>query len=711
MPSSTLPSKKYTSCLDSKNKESRFLETLISDLEEIKPSTIKQLAKLGLYRVQDLLFHLPQRYQDKTRITPIGNLQVDTEALIQGKLTSSYIYPGRRPLLSCCLTDDTGSVSIRFFHFNYWQKKLLIPNAHIRCFGEVHQGIKSLEFIHPEWIVLKDKDSLIDSYLTPIYPITNGLSQTTLRCLIQRILNELNIKEIEESLPTVLLKFIYLPSFYQAIYYLHQPPPDAPIALLTEGKHPAQQRLAFDELLAHRLALKQLKFHSHQLRAPVLQASRKLIKQFLAILPFALTEAQQRVTAEILRDIAKNTPMQRLLQGDVGSGKTIVAAFGILQAVEAGYQAALMVPTELLAEQHLAVFQHWISPLKIRVERLPSKGNTKARKACLMGLKQGDIHLIIGTHVLFQEEVIFHNLGLVIIDEQHRFGVTQRFALLKKGQNNNYCPHQLIMTATPIPRTLAMATYGDFHTSIIDQLPLGRSPIMTVAIPDFRRNEVIVKIQEACREGKQVYWVCTLVEESETLQAQAAEKVALDLNQLLPELNIGLVHGRLKPQEKESVMVNFRVGNIKLLVATTVIEVGIDVPNASLMVIENAERLGLSQLHQLRGRIGRSTERSYCILLYHGPLSRLSRARLDCLRTTQDGFEIARLDLELRGPGMLLGTRQTGLISYRIANLLRDQDLLAKVDQVADKLITQYSCYIPKIIHRWLGEGSRYKDV
>ncbi|CAB1277002.1 ATP-dependent DNA helicase RecG [Candidatus Nitrosacidococcus tergens] len=711
MPLSTLANKKYTSYLNCKNKENRFLQTLISDLEEIKPSTIKQLAKLGLYRVQDLLFHLPQRYQDKTRITPIGNLQIGTEALIQGKLTSSYIYPGRQSSLFCCLTDNTGSISLRFFHFSYWQKKLLILNAHIRCFGEIRQGAKSLELIHPEWMVLRDKDGSIESHLTPIYPTTNGLSQTTLRYLIQRIINELNTKEIEENLSTELLKFIHLPSLHQAISYLHQPPPDASIALLTEGKHPTQQRLAFDELLAHRLALKQLKLHSYQLQAPVLQASRKLIKQFLTIFPFALTQAQQRVTEEILGDIAKNTPMQRLLQGDVGSGKTIVAAFGVLQAVETGYQAALMVPTELLAEQHLAVFQHWVSPLGIKVERLPTKGNIKARRQCLMELKQGDIHLIIGTHVLFQEEVIFHNLGLVVIDEQHRFGVTQRLALLEKGQGNNYCPHQLIMTATPIPRTLAMATYGDFNTSIIDQLPPGRSPIMTVAIPDFRRNEVIIKIREACREGKQVYWVCTLVEESETLQAQAAEKVASDLNQLLPELNIGLVHGRLKPQEKESVMTDFRVGNIKLLVATTVIEVGVDVPNASLMVIENAERLGLSQLHQLRGRVGRSTERSYCILLYHGPLSKLGRARLDCLRTTQDGFEIARLDLELRGPGILLGTRQTGLISYRVANLLRDQDLLAKVDQVADKLIAQYPHYIPKIIYRWLGEGSRYKDV
>jgi ATP-dependent DNA helicase RecG len=634
------------------------------------------------------------------------------EALIEGKIELSEIRQGRRRSLLCYLTDGTGGIFLRFFHFSTWQQNLLAPDIRLRCFGEVRRGSGGLEMVHPEYSrFLEEAPGAVDAYLTSIYPTTDGLRQSSLRELIQSVLRDLGDDGIIDYLPQTFLESLGLPVLSKAIAYIHQPPPDAPLDLLAEGKHPTQQRLAFEELLAHHLGLRQLRSRAAQLQAPSLHSEGKLPKRFLSMLPFPLTVAQRRVVQEILNDMAKDSPMQRLLQGDVGSGKTVVAALAILQAVEAGHQAALMVPTELLAEQHLHSFQQWFSPFDIKVEWLVAKGATKARRESLERLNKGYSQVVVGTHALFQEGVDFYNLGLVVVDEQHRFGVEQRLALLEKGRHDNSCPHQLIMTATPIPRTLAMAAYADLDTSVIDQLPPGRIPVATAAVSDRRRAEVVARVRQACRQGRQAYWVCTLIEESEGLQAQAAEKTATELTKALPELQVGLIHGRLKPQEKEATMAAFKAGVIKLLVATTVIEVGVDVPNASLMIIENAERLGLSQLHQLRGRVGRGAAHSHCVLLYHGPLSELSRARLACLRATNDGFEIARRDLELRGPGEVLGTRQTGLPQYRLADLLRDQNLLVWVAQIAERLQRQHPTRAASLIRRWLGEESRYGEV
>jgi ATP-dependent DNA helicase RecG len=634
------------------------------------------------------------------------------EALIEGKIQLSEIRQGRRRSLLCYLSDGTGGIFLRFFHFSAWQQNSLAPDIRLRCFGEVRRGTGGLEMVHPEYCrFLGEAPEAVETHLTSIYPTTDGLRQSSLRDLIQSVLRDLGDGGIIDYLPQALLESTGLPVLSKAIAYIHQPPPDAPLSLLAESKHPAQQRLAFEELLAHHLGLRQLRLRAAQLQAPALHSEGQLQERFLNALSFPLTAAQRRVAQEILKDMAQNSPMQRLLQGDVGSGKTVVAALAILQAVEAGHQAALMAPTELLAEQHLHSFQQWLSPFEIKVEWLVAKGTAKARRESLERLSKGYSQVAVGTHALFQEGVGFYNLGLVVVDEQHRFGVEQRLALLEKGRRDNCCPHQLIMTATPIPRTLAMTAYADLDTSVIDQLPPGRIPVATAAVSDRRRTEVVARVRQACGEGRQAYWVCTLIEESDSLQAQAAEKTATELAEALPELPVGLIHGRLKSQEKETTMAAFKAGAIKLLVATTVIEVGVDVPNASLMIIENAERLGLSQLHQLRGRVGRGAAHSHCVLLYHGPLSELSRARLACLRATNDGFEIARRDLELRGPGEVLGTRQTGLPQYRLADLLRDQNLLVWVGRTAERLQRQYPAQAASLIRRWLGEESRYGEV
>lgn len=681
-------------------------------LKGVGPSLARRLARLGLHQVQDLLFHLPLRYQDRTQVVPIRALQSGREALVEGEIKLSEIRQGRRRSLVCHLSDGTGDIFLRFFHFSTWQQNLLTPEIRLRCFGEVRQGSGGLEMVHPQYHrLLEETPEAVEAHLTPVYPTTEGLRQSTLRELIQGVLRELGEAGLRDYLPPAFLEEIGLPVLGQALVYLHQPPPDAPLTLLAEGNHPAQQRLAFEELLAHHLSLRQLRLRATQLQAPPLSSAGQLQKRFLDALPFPLTGAQRRVVGEILADMARSSPMQRLLQGDVGSGKTVVAALAILQAVEAGRQAVLMAPTELLAEQHLRSLQQWFSPFDISVEWLGARGAAKVRRESLERLKKGAARIAVGTHALFQEGVAFYDLGLVVVDEQHRFGVEQRLALREKGRQGNRCPHQLIMTATPIPRTLAMAAYADLDTSVIDQLPPGRIPVTTAAISDRRRTEVVTRVRQACREGRQAYWVCTLIEESDSLQAQAAEKTAAELGEALPELRIGLVHGRMKSPDKESTMATFKTGAIHLLVATTVIEVGVDVPNASLMIIENAERLGLSQLHQLRGRVGRGAADSYCVLLYHGPLSELSRARLACLRATHDGFEIARHDLELRGPGEVLGTRQTGLPQYRVADLLRDQDLLVRVGQIAAPFQQRYPAQAKALIRRWLGGESHYGAV
>jgi ATP-dependent DNA helicase RecG len=584
----------------------------------------------------------------------------------------------------------------------------------IRCFGEVRWGTSSgYEMVHPEYRQIKLHDPLpIDNHLTPIYPTTEGIHQTGFRKLTDQALALLKKSEgLEEYLPLPIRQMHALSDVTQAICYVHRPPPDASRAQLEAGLHVHQQRLAFEELLAHQLSLRKLRTNLQQNRAAALARPSLLTKKFLANLHFSLTDAQQRVAKEVSCDLTQAVPMLRLVQGDVGSGKTVVAALAALQAIENGYQVALMAPTELLSEQHLQNFKRWMEPLNIKTVLL--SGNLKAteRREVIESIENGEAKMVIGTHALFQKTVNFHRLALVIIDEQHRFGVHQRLSLREKGKEGNIYPHQMIMTATPIPRTLAMTAYADLDYSVIDQLPPGRKPVTTLLVSNTRRDEVVERISYACQSGQQTYWVCTLIEESEMLQCEAAEVTAERLREQLPNLNIGLVHGRLKAQEKEMIMQQFRAGALNLLVATTVIEVGVDVPNASLMVIENAERLGLAQLHQLRGRVGRGTVASHCVLMYQNPLSDLAKKRLHVMKSTQDGFVIAQEDLVLRGPGEVLGTRQAGLMQMRTANLVRDKMLLPKVQQVSEVLLENHPECIDPLIHRWIGQAQKYGEA
>ncbi|MGD8514534.1 MAG: ATP-dependent DNA helicase RecG, partial [Granulosicoccaceae bacterium] len=603
-----------------------------------------------------------------------------------------------------------GTLTLRFFHFSAAQQAALARGAQLRCFGEVRKGPASYEIVHPEYRVIDpEHETPVEEYLTAVYPATEGVHQQRLRGLAARALAY--VGGLHEWLPADALASLALPNLQHAILLLHRPPPDIDQAMLADGAHPAQQRLAFEELLAQHLSLRRIRHRVQQHAAPVLQAKGRLLDAFLQALPFTLTGAQQRVIAEIRQDIERGVPMQRLVQGDVGSGKTAVAACAALQAIEAGYQVAIMAPTELLAEQHYRNFDHWFTQLGIEHAWLAGSLKGKARQQCLAAVVSGRAQFVVGTHALFQDEVEFNRLGLVIIDEQHRFGVHQRLALRDKGRASDEVPHQLVMTATPIPRTLAMTFYADLDCSVIDELPPGRTPVQTVVIPDARRDEVVQRVAEACAEGRQAYWVCTLIDESEVLQCEAAETTAGLLAEALPELHIGLVHGRLRAAEKESIMRAFKAGAIDVLVATTVIEVGVDVPNASLMVMENAERLGLAQLHQLRGRVGRGAAASSCVLMYRSPLSEKARLRLGVMRETTDGFVIAQRDLELRGPGELLGTRQTGVVELRIADLVRDQALVPQVEQLAGDLLATDSQAVDALINRWIGQASRYADV
>jgi ATP-dependent DNA helicase RecG len=610
--------------------------------------------------------------------------------------------------------DESGRLLLRFFHFSPALQKRLTRGTRIRCFGEVRQGPIALEVIHPEIQILTDVPTpTVDQHLTPVYPTTEGLHQIYLRNLSDQALAWL--KQANQEL-TDWLPETYLPDpidceLKAALHYIHRPPPDADVDLLQNARHPAQQRLAFEELLAQQLSLVRLRTQVRQLSAYRLPSAGRLFERLQSQLPFSLTAAQRRVIEEITQDLATPYPMQRLVQGDVGSGKTIVAAAACLQAVEAGYQAAIMAPTELLAEQHFHSYTQWFTPLNLSVVRLTGKQKPLVRKASLEMINSGEAAVVIGTHALFQEGVNFNRLALVVIDEQHRFGVHQRLALRAKGLQQGTYPHQLIMTATPIPRTLAMTAYADLDYSVIDELPPGRSPVKTVALPNSRRQTVIERVSHACERGRQAYWVCTLIEESEALQCQAAEDTATLLINSLPHLKIGLIHGRMQTQEKETIMSRFKAGEIQLLIATTVIEVGMDVPNASLMIIENPERLGLAQLHQLRGRVGRGSLESSCVLLYQSPLSDSARRRLQTLRQTNDGFEIAKADLELRGPGEVLGTRQTGMLQMRLANLVRDQALLPLVQTTAKKLIANYPENVEPLILRWLGDSAHYGQV
>ncbi len=685
----------------------------VTTLKGVGEALADKLARIGIHSIQDLLFHLPLRYQDRTRVTPIGSLLPHSDVVVQGKVLASDIVMGKRRSLLCRIGDESGSISLRFFHFTGAQKNNLRQGTEVRCFGEPRRGATGLEMYHPEYRVIKsDAPADVEETLTPVYPATEGLTQQRIRSLCEQALKLLaDESSLQELLPVDIRQKYRLSSLVEAVRLLHQPPPEESMILLSEGRHPAQQRLAFEELLAHNLSLQQLRRRVQSIGGFAMPPENRLTRQLFEQLPFSLTSAQQRVTDEVSQDMATQLPMLRLVQGDVGSGKTVVAALAALQAVENGYQAAVMAPTEILAEQHQFNFSNWLKPLGISMAFLSGKTKGKKRQETLDQIASGEVMVVVGTHALFQDDVIFHKLGMAVIDEQHRFGVHQRMALRKKGEKNGGLPDQLIMTATPIPRTLAMSAYADLDVSVIDELPPGRTPINTVVIGDDRRKDVIKRLKTACLEGRQAYWVCTLIEESEVLQCQAAEVTAEQLKETLPELSIGLVHGRMKASEKAEVMRAFKEGHLHLLVATTVIEVGVDVPNASLMIIENPERLGLAQLHQLRGRVGRGNIASHCLLMYHAPLSQQSRERLQVMRDSNDGFVIAEKDLELRGPGEVLGTRQTGLAQFRVADLERDRDLLMAVRTAAQELIQQSPEGVEPLVHRWLGKGEDYANV
>ena len=690
----------------------KLAQTPVTVLKGVGPGMATKLEKLGLNTLQDLLFHLPLRYEDRTRITSIHNLLPGIYTNIIGEITNNQIVQGKRRMLMVTLNDGTGSINLRFFHFSASQKNHLSIGNNIRCYGEINRGAQGFEIVHPEYKPLDNDQSLtpVEETLTPVYPTTDGLRQISLRNLTEQALVRLKRGQVEELLPNEFINESY--SLEQALTIIHRPPPETSTVQIEEGKHPAQLRLIKEELIAHNLSMLKLRQSVDKLDALALETDYELNQKFLDSLPFSPTNAQTRVVEEIRKDLAKLTPMMRLVQGDVGSGKTLVAGLAALTAIGQGYQVALMAPTEILAEQHAINFQKWFAPLGIAVGWLAGKTKAKARRVALEHIASGDMQLVIGTHALFQEQVIFNKLTLIIIDEQHKFGVHQRLSLREKGVFDNKYPHQLIMTATPIPRTLAMTAYADLDTSVIDELPPGRTPITTVALPDTRRDQVIARIKQgAINDDRQTYWVCTLIEESEVLQCQAAEDTAVYLQEQLPELKIGLVHGRMKSDEKQAVMDTFKSGELHLLVATTVIEVGVDVPNASLMVIENPERLGLAQLHQLRGRVGRGAIASHCVLMYKTPLTKTATKRLGVLRDSNDGFVIAEKDLQIRGPGELLGTRQTGLAELKIADLVRDAALIPEIQQTAYLLWKKYPENAQALINRWLANKEKYSNA
>ena len=679
-------------------------------LAGVGPAIAEKLARCGIKTIADLLFHLPYRYQDRTRITPIRDLRINDYCVISGQITKTEVTYGKRMMLYCYVEDKTGLIRLRFFHFNKQQVKTLSEGSWIRAFGEARQFAQQMEMIHPEYRLLDDEhEQVMEETLTPIYPLTEGLSQNRLRQLVNLALTDYKNSMAQlEWMTAAQLETHQFPPLANAIELLHNPPPETSIFTLEEGRHPALQRMVFDELLAQRLSMQFARQHRKRLSAPAIPMETRLQTDFLAQLPFTLTNAQQKVCAEIAQDLTEDKPMLRLVQGDVGCGKTTVAALAALQVIAHVYQAALMVPTDLLSEQHSLNLQRWLTPLGITCCRLSGKMKAKERRETLAKLAANECQLLIGTHALFQDGVEFHRLGLIIIDEQHRFGVEQRLLLQQKGQQDTHIPHQLLMTATPIPRTLAMTQFAHLDISVIDELPPGRIPINTAVINQAKREPIIQRLQAAIQEGKQAYWVCTLIEESEAMQCTAATITAEALQKQLPQTRVGLVHGRMKATDKEAVMAAFKQGELDLLVATTVIEVGVDVPNASLMIIENSERLGLSQLHQLRGRVGRGSQLSHCLLLYQSPLSSLGSERLRIMRATTDGFLIAEKDLQLRGAGEVLGTRQTGYRSFKLADLTRDKALLPAVAETARDLLQKTPETAKIIAKRWLGDFEQF---
>ncbi|HRP73113.1 MAG TPA: ATP-dependent DNA helicase RecG [Luteimonas sp.] len=682
----------------------------LTTLPGVGPAVAEKLAARGLLTLQDLWLHLPRQYEDRTRITPIRQLQPGVVAQVEGRVEAVERGFRYRPMLRVAIGDDSqATLVLRFFHFRSQQVNQFRVGARVRAYGNPRPGQQGLEIVHPSYRVLgEDEGGELGDALDPVYPAVEGIGPASLRRLVALALDRLPDEATLELLPERFLARRGLPSLREALLTLHRPPRDADVAALLAGTHPAQRRLALEELLAHHLSLRRQRIAMQAHAAPVLGDDGDRVDALLASLPFALTGAQRRVFEEIRADLAKPSPMLRLVQGDVGSGKTVVAAMAALLAIGSGRQAALMAPTELLAEQHLANLRGWLEPLGVRVAWLAGKVSGRARSAVLADAASGAAQLVVGTHALMQEGVVFRDLALAIVDEQHRFGVHQRLALRDKGAAEGTVPHQLVMTATPIPRTLAMAAYADLDVSAIDELPPGRTPVQTVVLGAVRRPELIERIRAACAEGRQAYWVCTIIDESDEVVAQAAQTTWEQLTASLPELRVGFVHGRMKAGEKQSTMLAFKRGEVDLLVATTVIEVGVDVPNASLMIVENAERLGLSQLHQLRGRVGRGSAASSCVLLYQPPLSQMARQRLETMRQTSDGFVIAEKDLELRGPGELLGTRQTGLADFRIADLARDADLLPEVQRIGDQLQRESPALADRLVERWIGGAARY---
>lgn len=700
---------------------SSMLESKITDLallpvqylKGVGPAMAKKLARLNLFTAQDVLFHLPYRYQDRTRITPIRDLKEREHAVVEGVITQARQIFGKKRMLRCVMQDTSGQLNLVFFHFTSQQQEKLKPETRIRCFGEVRFGGQGMQIVHPEYQLMEeDQLSMMEENLTSIYPTTDGVSQGSLRKIIQQVLVMLQSNSsTKDYIPSSILEKMDFPNLREALHWCHNPPPESSASLLEQGVYPAQKRLAFEELLAHQLSFQDLREKQKNYRAPIFLDSTGLQDNFFKKLSFALTNAQQKVIKEIAEDFKTGKPMLRLVQGDVGSGKTVVAAAAMLYAVENKYQAALMAPTEILAEQHFITLTRWFSELGIATAYLSGKHSVKQKTNEKDRIRSEEAQIIVGTHALVQEDVEYPKLGLAIIDEQHRFGVHQRFALRAKGVSDQDQIHQLIMTATPIPRTLAMTSYAHLDSSIIDELPPGRTPVTTVTIPQSRREEVIERLRSAFAEGRQAYWVCTLIEESETLTFEAAEKTYALLTATLPNTRIGLIHGRLKSKEKEKIMADFKSGALQLLVATTVIEVGVDVPNASVMIIENPERLGLAQLHQLRGRVGRGNAVSYCILLYNSPLSHHAQQRLAVLRETNDGFLIAKKDLEIRGPGELLGTRQTGIMQFKIADLTRDEELIELALAAAKIMHKEYPIETQALTSRWLAKKEQYKTV
>ena len=683
----------------------------IQNIRGVGPKIADTLSNLGIYQVEDAVFHLPYKYEDRTNLTPIGDAPYETPLLVEGEIVkSTVVFRGKRMLITE-IFDGTGRLTMRMFHFALAQHKNLKEGHRIRCFGTIRHGPKGKEMIHPQYQVFsQDEEIEIEDHLTPIYPSTSNLQQGRLRKLIQgsivycqknNLLKENWENEDEDGFKDLL----------SALIFIHNPPTETSLEILSAGKHPAQRKLIKEELVAHILCSGMLKRETELRKSPLMQSTSKQEDSLLGSLGFELTNAQTRVWDEIKQDFEKETPMRRLLQGDVGSGKTVIAALATLQASHNGLQTAFMCPTEILAEQHYENMTKWVTGLGIKVDLLLGSTKAKDRKRILSDLQSGKTQVLLGTHALFQKDVFFNSVGLTIIDEQHRFGVHQRFTLLEKGGDKEKSPHQLIMTATPIPRTLSMTVYGALDTSIIDELPPGRRPVETTSRPNSMRSKVIKRIEEVCLEGQRVYWVCTLIEDSDELEAQAAEDLFKEISKEVPKVKTGLVHGRLKKEEKDKVINRFRKGDIQLLVCTTVIEVGVDVPEATLMIIENPERLGLAQLHQLRGRVGRKADSdSHCLLLFKEPLSDLAKERISTMETTNDGFVIAEKDLELRGGGDIHGLRQSGLMNLKIANPIRDSDLLESAQQEALLIAKTNEVQAKSLISRWVGARLDYSD-